>query len=223
MIRILLAEDDIDLGNVLSQFLQMSGYEVMLARDGEEALEYFKKEKADICVFDVMMPKMDGFTLAKHVRKLNSDVPFVFLTAKNQKADILTGLKLGADDYITKPFEVEELVLRIQNILKRSHVEQPDVLEIGEVTLYFNEFKLKTNTTEHRLTQKEAELLRYLIVHKNKVLKREDILVELWGDNDYFMGRSMDVFISRIRKYLSADERLYLDTIRGVGYILGEN
>ncbi|MCL3778981.1 response regulator transcription factor [Prolixibacteraceae bacterium JC049] len=218
--KILLAEDDIDLGNVLSQFLEISGFEVLLARDGKEGLELFNHNKVDICILDVMMPEMDGFTLGKHIRKQNETVPFIFLTARNQKDDILTGLKLGADDYITKPFEVEELVLRIQNILKRSQKSEPENLELHSICLLFDEFKLKTPSGEYRLTQKEAELLRYLILNKNKVLKREQILTELWGENDYFLGRSMDVFISRIRKYLKDDSSLVLDTIRGVGYIL---
>lgn len=218
--RILLAEDDIDLGNVLSQFLEISGFEVLLARDGKEGQQLFDANSVDICVLDVMMPEMDGFALGKYIRKKDENVPFVFLTARNQKEDILMGLKLGADDYITKPFEVEELVLRIQNILKRSQKVEPENLELHSICLLFDEFKLKTPGGEYRLTQKEAELLRYLILNKNKVLKREQILTELWGENDYFLGRSMDVFISRIRKYLKDDPSLTLDTIRGVGYIL---
>ncbi len=223
--KVLLAEDDIDLGNVLCQFLELSGFEVNLARDGKEGLEIFTSQKADtdICVLDVMMPEMDGFTLARHIRKLDQDVPIIFLTAKNQKEDIMTGLKLGADDYITKPFEVEVLVLRIQNILKRTKKIEPELLELKSIVLKFSEYKLCVGEKEYRLTEREAQLFRHLMQNKNRILKREDILSELWGENDYFLGRSMDVFISRIRKYLGDEPGVTLETVRGVGYILSEN
>lgn len=216
-IRILLAEDDIDLGNVLSHFLNVSGYEVMLAKNGVEAYSFLADFNPDICLFDVRMPEMDGFTLAAKIRKENAEIPIVFLTAKNQKEDRINGLKLGADDYITKPFEVEELLLRIKNILKRVSKISPEVLIINNVKLIQN--KLVTTKKEFRLTHKEAELIQLLYNNKNTLLKRETILKELWGDNDYFVGRSMDVFMSRIRKYFSGESEITLETVRGIGYI----
>ncbi len=215
--KILLAEDDIDLGNVLSHFLEVSGYEVFLVRDGEEAYNSFNEYEPDICLLDVMMPGMDGFTLAEKIRKKDGEVPIVFLTAKNQKNDRITGLKLGADDYITKPFEVEELLLRIKNILKRSAKVNAEVLKIKDATLSQN--RLSIGNKQFRLTQKEVELAHLLFRNKNRVLKREDILKELWGENDYFLGRSMDVFMARLRKYFSNADGVSIETIRGTGYI----
>ena len=217
MIKILLAEDDVDLGNVLSHFLKASGYSVTLANDGLEAFSIYKEFRPDICLLDVMMPGMDGFTLASKIKKENNDIPIVFLTAKNQKEDRITGLKLGGDDYITKPFEVEELLLRIKNILRRVGDQMPEILRINNVSLVQN--KLSTSKKEYRLTHKEAELIQLLYANKNKILKREEILKELWGEDDYFMGRSMDVFMSRIRKYFAGEPNISLETVRGIGYI----
>ena len=217
MVKILLAEDDVDLGNVLSHFLKASGYSVTLANDGLEAFSIYKEFRPDICLLDVMMPGMDGFTLASKIKKENNDIPIVFLTAKNQKEDRITGLKLGGDDYITKPFEVEELLLRIKNILRRVGDQMPEILRINNVSLVQN--KLSTSKKEYRLTHKEAELIQLLYANKNKILKREEILKELWGEDDYFMGRSMDVFMSRIRKYFAGEPNISLETVRGIGYI----
>jgi len=218
--NILLVEDDIDLQKVLAQYLQLSGFEVISANHGKHGLEKFHANHFDICIFDVMMPVMDGFTLATKVRSLDPEIPIIFLTAKNQKEDKIKGLKIGADDYITKPFEVEELVLRIHNILKRSGKKEIESIKLGHLEIKFNELLIKDPENEHQLTQREGELLKYLLENKNRVLKREEILSELWGQNDYFMGRSMDVFISRIRKYLQAEDSVKLDTVRGVGFIL---
>jgi len=217
--KILLAEDDTDLGNVLSQFLQMSGFEVMLATDGNEALEKFGKTRFDICVLDVMMPGPNGFLVAQQIHKSGKDVPFIFLTAKNQKADIITGLKIGAEDYITKPFEVEELILRINNVLRRAQKTEPESVEIKGLVLTMSDFRLKTPKQKHQLTQKEAELLMYLMKNKNEVVPRETILTKFWGENDYFMGRSLDVFISRLRKFICDEPGVQLNTLRGIGYI----
>ncbi len=217
MIKILLAEDDVDLGNVLSHFLKASGYSVTLANDGLEAFSIYKEFRPDICLLDVMMPGMDGFTLASKIKKENDDIPIVFLTAKNQKENRITGLKLGGDDYITKPFEVEELLLRIKNILRRVGGQMPEILRINNVSLVQN--KLTTSKKEYRLTHKEAELIQLLYANKNKILKREVMLKELWGEDDYFMGRSMDVFMSRIRKYFAGEPNISLETVRGIGYI----
>jgi DNA-binding response OmpR family regulator len=217
--KIVLAEDDPDLGNVLAQFLRMRGYEVHLAEDGMKALEKIKTCHPDMCVLDVMMPEPDGFEVARQIRKSGREIPFIFLTAKNQKADKLTGLKLGADDYITKPFEVEELLLRIKNILRRSAKEEQPITEIKSLVLDKGMLRLKTTRKVHQLTKKEADLLSFLMDHKNELVPRETILTRFWGENDYFMGRSLDVFISRLRKYIGDEPAVELNTVRGVGFI----
>jgi DNA-binding response OmpR family regulator len=167
-----------------------------------------------------MMPVMDGFELAGEIRKLDRKMPVVFLTAKNQKEDRLKGLTIGADDYITKPFEAEELVLRLHNILKRAGKESVESARLGCLQIHFDELLIKDGTNSFNMTPRESELLKYLIENQNRVLKREQILEELWGQNDYFLGRSMDVFISRLRKYLQAEPSVGLETKRGVGFIL---
>ena len=220
--KILIAEDDIDFGNILSQYVSISGFDVNLTRSGKEAWEKFNESKPDICVLDVMMPEMDGFTLAEKIKTSNPDMPLLFLTAKSLKEDIVKGLKLGADDYITKPFDPEVLILRINNILKRAYSTVNDEYSISSTTLNFNTLELKCGSCVEKLTLKEAQLLRYLIANKNNILKRDDILTEIWGEDDYFLGRSMDVFISRLRKYISPDIGIELRTIRGTGFILEE-
>lgn len=217
--KILLAEDDTDLGNVLSQYLNMNGFQVTLARDGEEAWESFQGNHADICVLDVMMPGMDGFEVATRIKKKKPDTPFLFLTAKSLKEDRIKGLKIGADDYICKPFDVDELVLRINNILRRTSIVIEGNATIGQYEFSFEELELKGPEDNHKLTMKEGMLLRYFLEHQNKLVKREDILLELWGENDYFLGRSMDVFVSRLRKYLQKEKTVAIDTVRGTGYI----
>ncbi len=212
---------ELDVGRLVDgKLLQLSGFEVTRANHGKRGLELFREVHVDLCVLDVMMPVMDGFTLAENLRKANPDIPIIFLTAKNQKEDKLRGLKLGADDYITKPFEADELVLRINNILRRTTGRKEDNNNIGTLELKMDELKLISQINEYPLTLREAELLSYLAKHKNEVVSRDQLLSELWGKTDYFMGRSMDVFISRIRKYLQDDPDLELETIRGIGYIL---
>jgi DNA-binding response OmpR family regulator len=220
--KVLLAEDDRDFGNILSQYVTISGFDVALARDGKEALEMFTKEKPDICVLDVMMPEMDGFTLGEKIKEAQPGVPLIYLTAKSLKEDIVRGLKIGADDYITKPFDPEVLILRINNILKRAYSSSNDEYKISSTILNINNLELTCGNTKEKLTLKEAQLLRYFIINKNKVLAREDILTEIWGEDDYFLGRSMDVFISRLRKYISEDKNLDIRTVRGTGFILEE-
>ena len=204
--KVLMAEDDRDFGNILSQYISISGYDVTLARDGKEAWELFEKEKPDLCVLDVMMPEMDGFTLGEKIKEARPEIPIIFLTAKSLKEDIVRGLKIGADDYITKPFDPEVLILRINNILKRAYASSNDEFKISETILKFNTLELVSGRTKEKLTLKEAQLLKYFIINKNKILAREDILTEIWGEDDYFLGRSMDVFISRLRKYISEDK-----------------
>lgn len=218
--KVLLVEDEYDFQRVLAEYLSLSGYEVLTADHGKEGLEKFNEEHVDICILDVMMPVMDGFTLAENIRKLDKDIPIIFLTAKNQKEDKLKGLKLGADDYITKPFDAEELVLRMSNILRRSAGKVEENRTVGGLELKMDQLKLITEQQEYQVTIREAELLGYLIKHTNKVVSREQILEDLWGRNDFFLGRSMDVFISRIRKYLKDEKSLELETIRGIGFML---
>jgi DNA-binding response OmpR family regulator len=220
--KVLIAEDDRDFGNILTQYVTISGFEVNLARDGKEAWEKFNEDKPDICVLDVMMPEMDGFTLAEKIKQSHGDMPVIFLTAKSLKEDIVKGLKLGADDYITKPFDPEVLILRINNILKRVYSSVNDEYHVSSTVLRFNTLELLCGKSKEKLTLKEAQLLRYFIINKNKILAREDILTEIWGEDDYFLGRSMDVFISRLRKYVSEDKNIDIRTVRGTGFILEE-
>jgi DNA-binding response OmpR family regulator len=220
--KVLIAEDDRDFGNILTQYITISGFEVTLGRDGKEAWELFNKDKPDICVLDVMMPEMDGFTLAEKIKEIQHDMPIIFLTAKSLKEDIVKGLKLGADDYITKPFDPEVLILRINNILKRAYTSVRDEYHVSSTVLRFNTLDLICGKKKEKLTLKEAQLLRYFIINKNKILAREDILTEIWGEDDYFLGRSMDVFISRLRKYVTDDKGIDIRTVRGTGFILEE-
>lgn len=223
--HILLAEDDIDFGGILKQYLEMSGFSVEWAKDGEEALQLFKKVNFNICVLDVMMPKLDGFSAAEQIIKINPEVPFIFLTARKMKEDKLKGLKLGADDYVVKPFEADELVLRLNNILKRSQkntvantsIAVEEILHIGNYQFNTKRLELIINETKQRLTEKEGELIKFLYQHKNQLLKREEILKSVWKNDDFFSGRSMDVFISRLRKYFKEDTSISIESIRGIG------
>ncbi|SHG77584.1 response regulator transcription factor [Winogradskyella jejuensis] len=222
MKQILLAEDDIDFGNILKQYLEISGYQVTWEKHGQAALERFKKDNFNICVFDVMMPKLDGFSLAEKVIDIKPETPFIFLTARKLKEDKIRGLKLGADDYIVKPFEADELVLRLQNILKRTEkasaeLPKTDILKIGNYNFNTNRLELTCEDYKQQLTQKEAELIHFLFQHKNQLLKREDILKSVWKNDDFFSGRSMDVFISRLRKYFKQDPSISIESIRNVG------
>jgi DNA-binding response OmpR family regulator len=220
--KVLLAEDDRDFGNILSQYVTISGFDVTLARDGKEAWEMFNQEIPDICVLDVMMPEMDGFTLGEKIKQAQPDMPLIFLTAKSLKEDIVRGLKIGADDYITKPFDPEVLILRINNILKRAYSAMNDEYKVSSTILNYNTLELSCGSTKEKLTLKEAQLMKFFIINKNKILAREDILTEIWGEDDYFLGRSMDVFISRLRKYISEDKNIDIRTVRGTGFILEE-
>jgi len=221
MKKILLAEDDADFASVLKQYLELCGYNVTHASDGEKALQLFREEHFNICVFDVMMPKIDGFTLAEKIVKINPEIPFVFLTARQLKEDKIKGLKLGADDYIEKPFEADELVLRLNNILKRSEkptiIPAADEIEIGKYRFDTKRLELKLENHTQRLTEKESALILFLNENKNRLLKREEILNKIWGNDDFFSGRSMDVFISRLRKYFCDDRNISIESIRNIG------
>jgi DNA-binding response OmpR family regulator len=226
MKHILLAEDDFDYASILKQYLEISGFKVTWAKDGEEALKVYPEAKPDICVFDVMMPKMDGFTLAEKIIAEYPETPVVFLTAKGMKEDKIKGLKLGADDYVVKPFEADELILRITNILRRTgrgaatpivNEQQPQQTGIGSYVFDSANYTLTHQNITHRLTEKESRLVAYLYANRNKLIKREEILQEIWGSDDFFSGRSMDVFISRLRKYFAEDASISLVAYRGLG------
>ncbi|HRH34442.1 MAG TPA: response regulator transcription factor [Catalimonadaceae bacterium] len=220
--NILFAEDDENLRFVIQDNLELRGFNVITAEDGQKALELFSTQPINICIFDVMMPRMDGFTLASKVREKDPNVPILFLTSKGQKEDRLQGFKSGGDDYLTKPFSIEELVFRIEVFLKRS-VVNPALSKSGSFkTTKFeflpNELKIKTAEGISSITYKEAELLQLFIDNQDQVLKREDILMKIWGTDDYYKGRSLDVFISKVRKYLSVDPDLEIITVHGVGF-----
>lgn len=219
--RILYTEDDETLAFLTKDNLEQNNYEVVHCPDGKLGLETFKKEKFDICIFDIMMPKMDGFELATEIRKANTDIPIIFLSAKTLKEDRIKGLRLGADDYLVKPFSIEELLLKIEIFLKRSQKSIPtekSVYEIGKYQFDTNNFILFNETEKITLTQREAELLRLFLDNKNSVLKREQILTSLWGTDDYFMGRSLDVFISRLRKILANESGISIENLHGIGF-----
>lgn len=225
MQKILLAEDDPNLGELLKDYLELKGkYEVILAQDGEQALEQFKKNNFDLCIFDVMMPKKDGFTLGKEIRKINQTVPIIFATAKGMMEDKTQAFELGGDDYITKPFRVEELLLRINALLKRitkdKEEELADKFEIGGYFFDYTSQVISYKSKQQKLSTKEAELLRLLCLKKNDVLTREEALIKIWHDDNYFTGRSMDVFLSKLRKYLKEDPSVEIVNVHGKGYKL---
>jgi DNA-binding response OmpR family regulator len=223
--KILLVEDEIDLGNVVKQYLEISDFEVDWVLNGKMAFEQLKvhRSKYQIALIDVSMPEMNGFELAEKIVKLGFNLPFLFLTARNEKRDRLYGLQIGADDYISKPFDVDELVLRIKNIIKRNagaEREDRSLITLGDVQFFKESLKLViAGQKEIILTPREAELLDYLFRNENRLLKREEILTQLWGENDYFLGRSLDVFISRLRKHLNASNRISIDNVYGVGFV----
>jgi DNA-binding response OmpR family regulator len=220
---VLLIEDDIDLGKLLTQYLEMHKIEVIHAKNGKAALELFKQMTFKLAVIDVMLPDTSGFKIAKELKQKKPDMPFLFLTAKNKKEDIINGLKIGAEDYITKPFEPEELVLRINIALRRSMQDGDESLDIGKSSLNLDILEFCTPLNQYKLTQKESELIVFIIKNKNRLIKREIMLKTIWGENDYFLGRSMDVFISRLRKYLKDDPTVKIETFRRVGYIFRDS
>jgi DNA-binding response OmpR family regulator len=221
--KILLVEDDQTLNFIIRDNLEQSGYVVTAAADGEAGLKAFKSGKFSLCLLDVMLPKKDGFELAKEIRVLDDHVPIIFLTARSMTEDRITGLTIGGDDYITKPFSMEELLLKIRIFLKRSLNivdSSPDQVffKVGKFNFYFDSLVLDDQVERKTLTYKEAELLRYFCENPNKVLSRSDILKQVWGSDDYYLGRSLDVFISRLRKYLSSDEEIKILNLHGIGF-----
>lgn len=225
-ISILLAEDDSNLSTVLVDYLDMLGYRVTLCKNGQDALTTFKKHHFDLCLLDVMMPKKDGFSLAEDIRKENEEVPIIFLTAKSLKDDRVKGFTVGCDDYITKPFSTEELSLRIKAILKRCMLRNRNGsgvtgdFQIGKFSFDPVNMVLDSDEGERRLTRKESALLKLLIEHRNQILPRETALKKIWGGNDYFIGRSMDVFIAKLRKYLKTDPSITIVNVHGTGFKL---
>jgi DNA-binding response OmpR family regulator len=216
--KILLVEDDVDLGRLLKLFLEMEAFVVILYDSAEEVIQILTADLFDLAIIDINLPGICGFDLAEKIRELNQTVPLIFLTARKMKEDRIRGLKLGADDYITKPFDADELVLRIRNILKRAGRIDQETNRIGDFEIRFDELKLVHPSITSSLTKREAELLLYLIRNQNRLVKTSDILKTLWGENDYFLGRSMNVFISRIRKLLQPDPTIVITNVRGVGY-----
>lgn len=221
-IKLLLAEDEAALGQIIKESLETRDFEVVLCENGDKAFEKYTTESPDILVLDVMMPKRDGFTLAKDIRSIDNAIPIIFLTAKSQTADVVEGFSIGGNDYLKKPFSMEELIVRIHNLLNRTKVQKTtELLAIGDYTFNFPKQLLRyKNNKDIQLTHREAHLLFHLIKNKNQVLDRSLILSKLWGTDDFFSARSMDVFISKLRKKLKEDSNIQILNVRGFGYKL---
>lgn len=217
--KILLAEDDANLGLLLSDYLIAQGYEVDLCVNGELALEQFKANKYNLCLLDVMMPKLDGYTLAKEIKKIDSTLPIIFITAKSSKDDKFKAYDLGADDFITKPFDEEELLWKLKVYSRRVNSDDQSDVMIGKYSFSYKNQSLTINNEVNRITEKETELIKFLYDHKNVLVKREDLLLAVWGTNDYFLGRSLDVFITKIRKYLNKDSSISIENVFAKGFI----
>ncbi len=219
--RILLVEDDLNLGLVIADHLRTQDYEVISAEDGAEGLVKFNEEQFNLCILDVMLPVLDGFSLAKDIRKINKDIPILFLTAKSMTEDKIKGFESGGDDYLTKPFSIQEFELRVKALLRRSKSEpvtEEMTYAIGAYRYDVENQVLNINQTHKTLTKKEAQILKILFKHKNQVISREIILKGVWGQDDYFVGRSLDVFITKLRKYFAEDERIVISNLHGVGF-----
>lgn len=221
--KILYAEDDNTIAFLVQDSLE-SYYDISCYPDGKSAMEAFNKESFDICLLDIMMPEMNGFELAEYIRSKNSEIPIIFISAKALKEDRIKGLKIGADDYLVKPFSIEELILKIEVFLKRSKKTEPapQKYKVGQYDFDPKNYTLQTPKNTITLTQRESELLLYFIRNKNTVLKRQDILKAIWGDDDYFMGRSLDVFISRLRKIFVDEQSIMIENIHGIGFRFSE-
>jgi len=219
--KILYAEDDETLAFLTKDNLEQSGYEVVHCSDGNTCLQTFRESAFDLCILDIMLPKKDGFEIASEIRSLNTEIPIIFLSAKTLKEDRIKGLRLGADDYLVKPFSIEELILKIEIFLKRSQkisFVENSMYTIGKYQFDSKNFLVFNETERTTLTQRESELLKLFLDNKNAVLKREEILKALWGDDDYFMGRSLDVFISRLRKILTDEKSISIENLHGIGF-----
>jgi len=222
--KLLVVEDDPNLGDILNEYLTMKGYNTVLCRDGEEGWSKFKKGTFDLCILDIMMPKKDGFALGKEIKKVEEELPIIYLTAKNLKDDVIEGLKIGADDYITKPFSMEELLLRINAILRRTMRSDGAAAlksyKFGDFVLHYDQQILEGPEGKHKLTSKENELLRLLASELNKNVSRSQALKQIWGDDSYFNARSMDVYLSKVRKLLKDDPKVQIITLHGEGFKL---
>jgi DNA-binding response OmpR family regulator len=219
--KVLLAEDDLSLGYVIKDNLTDAGYDVVLCPDGQSAIDKFDKNEFSICLLDVMMPHKNGYDVAKKIRQQTDLVPILFLTAKSLEEDRIKGFETGADDYIVKPFSMQELLMRMEVFLRRSkkmHSDKTVFFVIGKLQFSYTDLKLTIGKEVFNLTQKEADLLKFLCEHSNRILKREEVLLNVWGKDDYFLGRSMDVFITKLRKYFKSDPEVNLETIHGVGF-----
>lgn len=224
--KILLVEDDPTLSYVVKDSLQKNNFDVVHCPDGETAWQQFMKHNFDICLLDVVLPKKDGMALAHQIRAKNESIPIIMLTSKSLDDDKIAGFKSGADDYITKPFNMQELLLRLDVFLKRTKKKEdntPTHFKVGDMDFDYTNLTLKNSTVEHQLTQREADLIRYLCLNANRVLKRDEILMNVWGKDDYFLGRSMDVFITKVRKYLKDQKGAELQTIHGIGFKFAYN
>jgi two-component system response regulator VicR len=223
MSKLLIVEDDPNLGQILKEYLQAKGFDTHLQPDGEEGLKAFYKSKYDLCILDLMMPKKDGFTLASDIRQVNTDIPIIFLTAKSMKEDVINGFKVGADDYVTKPFSMEELLLRIQAVLNRTQQKAAaktleKEFKLGKIIYSYDENRLITSVGEHKLTTKENELLKLFFESLNDTVDRSTALIKIWKDDSYFNARSMDVYIAKLRKYLKSEPYLKIQTVHGEGF-----
>lgn len=221
-IKVLYVEDELFLGKIVKETLETRGFEVIMESDGADVIRCFEDENPDICILDVMLPNKSGFELAEDIRKLNDDVPVIFLTAKTQTEDVVQGFKIGGNDYIRKPFSMEELIVRIENALRvKKEVlipESGDSISMGKYQFYLNKQVLTNGSTERKLSYREAELVKYLYRHKNDVIDRRDLLNHIWGNDSFFNSRNLDVYITKIRGYLKEDPSLEIITIKGVGY-----
>ncbi len=220
---ILYVEDDEDLAFITKDQLELAGYRIDLYSNGMDALGALQKSKYDLCLLDIMLPQLDGFSLAKKIREISQHIPILFLTAKSLEEDKITGFKIGADDYITKPYSINELTYKIKVFLKRGKVQKEgpkNEYSLGEYRFYVSELTLVRNNQKSRLTTREAEVLLLLLQNANRTVRREDILTQIWGENDYFSGRSLDVFISRLRKHLKKDPNICIENIHSVGFKL---
>jgi DNA-binding response OmpR family regulator len=220
-IKILLVEDDLNLGLVITDHLKSLDYDVICAEDGSEGLVKFNEDAFDLCILDVMLPLLDGFSLAKDIRKINTEIPILFLTAKSMTEDKITGFEAGGDDYLTKPFSIQEFQLRVKALLRRVKVAKTEDEKVYNIGLYSYDKEnqiLTISGKEKTLTKKEAQILRLLYKYKNQVISREIILKGVWGQDDYFVGRSLDVFITKLRKYFGEDPRIVISNLHGVGF-----
>lgn len=221
-IKVLYVEDELFLGKIVKETLETRGFEVIMESDGADVIRSFEDEQPDICILDVMLPNRSGFELAEDIRKLNDDIPVIFLTAKTQTEDVVHGFKIGGNDYIRKPFSMEELIVRIENALRVKKEDVPaemgDAIVMGKYSFHLNKQLLSNGSSEKKLSYREAELLKYLYQNRNAVIDRRDLLNHIWGNDSFFNSRNLDVYITKIRGYLKDDPSLEIITIKGVGY-----